>query len=78
MNVRRASFPAERFQLQSFSSSKYKEVNGTPVSNVKLTDDIITGYTWKVKDEASLNQSPDSKLLFKSMMRSAPSNSAAW
>lgn len=76
MNVRRASFPAERFQLQSFSSSKYKEVNGTPVSNVKLTDYIITSCTLKVKDKAHLNQSPGSKLLFKSVMRSAPGNSA--
>lgn len=75
MNVRRASFPAERFQLQSFSLSKYKEVNGTPVSNVKLADYIITRCTLKVKDKANLNQSLDSKLLFKRMMRSAPSNS---
>lgn len=41
-------------------------------------DYIITSHTLKIKDKANLNQSPDSKLLFKSTMRPAPSNSATW
>lgn len=45
--VPRASFPVGGLQLQSFSLHKYKEVNGTPFSNVKFEDCVTTGVLWK-------------------------------